>query len=357
MNLWVVFLTGLTTGGLTCLAVQGGLLATAITRQKGILPAGQADSEPRSKKRSQRAQTHQTGIQLSRDGWPVVAFLAAKLLAYTVLGLLLGWLGSAVQITPTVQAIMMIVAGLFLLATALNMLNVHPIFRYFTLQPPRALTRLVRNQAQSEKLFAPALLGLMTVFIPCGTTQGMMILAVSSGSPLWGALILFTFVLGTSPTFFVLGFAATQLRGKVQQAFAALTALLILGLGIYSVDAGLRLVDSPLAPSRAIASLLRPTTTGEVEVVNGAQELTINVTGQGYSPNMFTVESGQPIRLRLVSRETYGCALAFYVPSHNILQVLPATGTTFIELPAQQPGRVDFMCSMGMYRGVIYVRG
>ena len=35
MNLWVIFLTGLTIGGLTCLAVQGGLLASVIAAREG----------------------------------------------------------------------------------------------------------------------------------------------------------------------------------------------------------------------------------------------------------------------------------------------------------------------------------
>jgi len=34
MNLWIIFLTGLTTGGLSCLAVQGGLLTSIIANQK-----------------------------------------------------------------------------------------------------------------------------------------------------------------------------------------------------------------------------------------------------------------------------------------------------------------------------------
>ena len=34
MNLWTVFLTGLFTGGLTCLAVQGGLLASTIAQRE-----------------------------------------------------------------------------------------------------------------------------------------------------------------------------------------------------------------------------------------------------------------------------------------------------------------------------------
>ena len=34
INLWVIFITGLTVGGLTCLAVQGGLLASVIAARE-----------------------------------------------------------------------------------------------------------------------------------------------------------------------------------------------------------------------------------------------------------------------------------------------------------------------------------
>lgn len=34
MNLWTIFLTGLFTGGLTCLAVQGGLLAATLAQRE-----------------------------------------------------------------------------------------------------------------------------------------------------------------------------------------------------------------------------------------------------------------------------------------------------------------------------------
>src|SRR5438094_6748859 len=127
MNLWVIFLTGLTTGGLTCLAVQGGLLASAMTRQITV-PVTTTRHGHKSKAAKNKINATLTSIQLPKDPWPVVYFLAAKLLAYTLLGFLLGALGSALQITPTLQAIMQIVAGVFMLATALNMLNVHPIF-------------------------------------------------------------------------------------------------------------------------------------------------------------------------------------------------------------------------------------
>src|SRR3989344_9612641 len=58
-NLWIIFPTGLIAGGLTCAAVQGGLLATTIAQQKNDDPA--------------RTNTV-----------PVLSFLLAKLFAYTV---------------------------------------------------------------------------------------------------------------------------------------------------------------------------------------------------------------------------------------------------------------------------------
>ncbi|MBI5670080.1 MAG: sulfite exporter TauE/SafE family protein [Chloroflexi bacterium] len=356
MDLWVIFLTGLTTGGLTCLAIQGGLLATAMTAPVAIT----VPSAPKRKSRSRKAKTSQpvTGVQVAQNLWPVVYFLAAKLVAYTLLGFLLGALGSVFQITPTLQGIMQLGVGLFMLATALNMFNVHPIFRYFVIQPPKALTRLVRNQAKSQSVFTPVFLGLMTVLIPCGTTQAMEVLAISTGSPLVGALILFAFVLGTSPTFLVLGFLATRLRGQFQKWFAVATAALILVLGMVSLNAGLNLLGSPLAPERILASVFQP---GEwdaptkAQIVDGVQELTINVSDWGYKPNYSIAESDKPLRLRMVTKDTYSCALAFTIPSMGYYRTLPITGEMVIDLPPQPEGYVFFTCSMGMYSGTIKI--
>ena len=358
MNLWVIFLTGLTTGGLSCLAVQGGLLATAMTRQVTI-PDPTVQKRKKSKKH--KAEKTLTSVQLPKNPWPVMYFLVAKLFIYTVLGFLLGALGSAIELSSAVTATMQILAGLFMLVTALNMLNVHPIFRYFTIQPPKALTRLVRNQAKSQEVFTPALLGLMTVFIPCGTTQAMEVLAVSSANAILGALIMFAFVLGTSPTFFVLGFLASQVRGKFQQVFAVAAAALIIVLGVVSIDGGLKVLDSPLTPSRVIAALLNGGSDAPsgapvaAQVVGGVQELTIGVYPTSYTPNYLSAKSGQPIRLHLVTKGGYGCTHSFTIPSLSIREFLPNSGEKVIDIPAQRPGYVRFTCSMGMYSGIISI--
>jgi sulfite exporter TauE/SafE len=355
MDFWVIFITGLTTGGLTCLAIQGGLLATAISPQV-VVPQQHLGKHAKKKQKK----TTVIGVQTPKNIWPVVYFLGAKLLVYTVLGFLLGTLGAAFHITRETQAVMHVAVGLFMLATALNMLNVHPIFRYFVIQPPKALTRLVRNRAKSQDVFAPVMLGFMTVLIPCGTTQAMEVLAISSGSPVLGALIMFVFVLGTSPTFLVLGFLATQIRGKFQPIFAVTTALLILFLGMVSLNSGLILLDSPLAPERVIASVFSSTggysAPVTAEIVDGVQELTIWADGRGYTPNNWKVASDTPIRLRMVTENSFSCSRAFTIPSLGVERILPDTGVTVIDLLPQAAGkRIYFTCSMGMYGGIINV--
>lgn len=362
MNLWVIFLTGLTTGGLSCLAVQGGLLATALTRRRAAR-AERPHRPARTRRTPGKRAAAAAGVEFAREPWPIAYFLGAKLAAYTLLGALLGALGSAIQLSPPVQAVMQIAAGLFMLATALNMLDIHPIFRYAAIQPPKALARLVRDQSKSASIFAPALLGLMTIFIPCGVTQAMEVLAITSAAPLLGALIMFAFVLGTSPTFFVLGFLATRVRGRFQHAFMVAAAVLVVFLGIVSVDGGLNLLGSPLAPSRILAAVLPPGETAapapgsrpQGRMVAGAQEFTIDALDNGYSPRYLEASSGTPLRLRLETSNSYSCTRVFTIPSLGIRRVLPETGEVVIELPAQPSGPLFFTCGMGMYSGIIQI--
>jgi len=354
----LIFLTGLTTGGLSCLAVQGGLLATAIGTTAGsaaVVPTVKAGKHRKTKQQPQPKPALKIDPQ---QAWPVVYFLVAKLIAYTILGALLGALGSIVQITTTAQAVMQILVALYMLVTALNLLDVHPIFRYFVIQPPKSLTRLVRKSAKSESAFAPAMLGLLTILIPCGTTQAMEVLAVSSGSALVGAVIMFLFVLGTSPTFFVLGFVATQLRGPAGRWFTRGAVVLILILAFVSLNGGLTALGSPLAPGRIFASLF-PGTYGipvTAQVVDGKQEITMEASSKGYTPNYFIAQSGQPIRLKLITQDTLSCSRLFTIPSLGIEKELPLTGETVIDLPSMEVGEIYFSCNMGMYSGLIRVQ-
>ena len=341
MNLVTIFITGLFTGGLTCLAVQGGLLAATLAQREE-----------------------------DRHTLPIVSFLVAKLFAYTLLGFLLGWFGSLFEFSLPIKTAIQFLVALFMIGTALNLLEVHPIFRYFVIQPPKFLTRLVRNQMsrpkadqplaeKSKSLFAPILLGAFTVFIPCGTTQAMMALAVASGNPVLGATILFVFVLGTSPLFFTLGYFATKLGSVLHRQTIRFAAATIILLAIYNLEGTLALTGSPYTLAnlwKDISCTALTFCTQKVVAGISTHEATITIGQSGYTPNEFVFGAGQPVTLRLVNTGGGGCTQAFTIPKLGIQKVVrPGTSTTIQFTTPNKPQDLAFMCSMGMFRGVFHI--
>ncbi len=348
MDLITIFLTGLFAGALSCLAVQGGLLATTIAQRHEL---------------KLQDQTKQSGNAL-----PILCFLIAKLIAHTILGLLLGWLGSAFQLSLTANIILQVAVGIFMLGTAFNLLQVHPIFRYFIIQPPRFLTRLVRKESKSKSVFAPALLGAFTVFIPCGATQAMMALAIASGNPLSGAAILFAFVLGTSPLFFLLGYLATRVGEGMQQKFTKVAAFALILLAMLNLNNAVALTGSKVtfesiskgfyctvSYCESSATVANAATPDNVKI-RATNEATIEFTETAYSPNVINVKAGENIKLNLVNKAGAGCVQAFTIPELSIQKVVRIGSSETINFTApSEPTQIAFMCSMGMYRGTINV--
>ncbi|MEK7518044.1 MAG: sulfite exporter TauE/SafE family protein [Patescibacteria group bacterium] len=338
MNLWVVFVTGLTVGGLTCLAVQGGLLASVIAAKEG--------------------EEIDKGINRRNTIFPTLSFLLAKLVAYVILGFILGAFGDAIGISQETQIAMQFVAGLYMVAVALNLLNVHPIFRYVVIQPPKFFARRIWNQSKSKDLFAPAFLGTMTVFIPCGTTLAMEALAISSANAFIGATIMGVFILGTMPLFFGVGWITSTLGDNFRARFLKIAAVAVLYLGITSLNGALVAGGSPIT-LQSVAEDISITFKGSNATSNNnvpiTQNVEITVTSSGYSPNYFKVKKGSPVTIQLTSKDAYSCASAFLIPSLGISKNLQPNETESVRFTPQNSGKIAFSCSMGMYSGIIEV--
>lgn len=335
MNLWIIFLTGLTVGGLTCLAIQGGLLAS-------VIAAGE-DEEI------------EQGINKKSTLIPTLAFLSAKFAAYTILGFLLGAFGGAIGISQSAQIVMQLVAGLYMIAIAMNLLEVHPLFRYAVIQPPRFLTKKVWHQSKSKQVFAPALLGAMTIFIPCGTTLAMEALAISSAHPVWGAAIMATFVLGTAPLFFGIGFITAKLGDNYRNKFLKVAAIAIIYLGLTSVNGALVAAGFPIHAQSILEGVQNTQKGVSSSDVVTSQAIEIFVTAGGYSPNYVRVKKGGPVHVRVIGKEVYSCASAFRVPSLGISKNLKANETYEFTFTPGKAGKIRFSCSMGMFTGIIEV--
>ena len=323
-TIWLAFLTGLTSGGISCIAVQGGLLTSAISNTENA--------------------KNNKGL--------VLTFLISKTLTYTFLGFLLGYIGAFLVLTPKVSAVFQIFIGLFLLATAGRILDLHPIFRYFVIQPPKFIYKLAKNNTNAGTLFAPILLGALTVLMPCGVTQAMMVVALGTANPVQSALIMLAFVLGTSPVFFALGISVSKLIKY--KAFNFISAGVIAIFAIISLNGAMGLLGSAHTLQnywKAITGNIANTQIKSAAVVSGFQEATIIVKNNGYTSDVTTLKVDVPVRLKIITDNVYSCSRSFTVPGLNISKVLPATGEEIIEFTPTKTGRLAYSCSMGMYTG------
>ena len=350
-QLVVAFITGVTTGGLSCLAVQGGLLASSLAHQIEQDYVEQV-AQGKGRKKAKAIEPVRTNSAL-----PIFLFLVAKIVAYTLLGALLGLVGSYLTLSPMTRAILMIAIGVFMIGNALRMFNVHPIFRYFSIEPPKFITRYIRRTAKGTDTFTPLFLGALTVFIPCGVTQAMMATALGTGSVAMGAALMFAFTLGTSPVFFIVAYLTTELGARLEKLFMRFVAVVVLILGLVTVNGGLNVLGSPLSAQNLTRNLFPSNNPGSAPVAQAPSangDVVLYVRNDGYFPQTVSAPAGRDFTLSLVTNKTYSCARDFLIPDLNYYELLPDTGSVEVNIPAQKKGStLYFTCSMGMYTGRI----
>jgi len=164
-----------------------------------------------------------------------ILFHIGRLVSFAVLGGILGLIGSAIGVNFTLTAILGIFASLVMIFLGFNLVGIfaknkitlHPgFFNFF--------------KKIEHKTFTPLIIGFATFFLPCGFTQSMQVAAISSGSFISGFFIMFAFALGTLPMLVIFSFgSASFAHGKYATLFFKSAGIVVIGLGIFSLLAGL----------------------------------------------------------------------------------------------------------------------
>lgn len=89
-------------------------------------------------------------------------------------------------------------------------------------------------------------------------------------------------------------------------------------------------------------------TADNVTVVDGKQIITIDAKG-GYLPVKSTAKAGMPTVIRFDTNGTFDCSASVRIPSMDITEILPQTGTTDVDIGVQQVATLQGTCGMGMY--------
>ncbi len=88
------------------------------------------------------------------------------------------------------------------------------------------------------------------------------------------------------------------------------------------------------------------------EIRDGVQYVTIYAKG-GYSPKVSIAQANIPTKLIVKTNGTYDCSSALVIRSIGYQKMLSQTGEEVIDLGTPQVGKIQGLCSMGMYSFVV----
>lgn len=280
---------------------------------------------------------------------PSLLYNLGRVISYTVIGGIVGAVGSVFSFSSMLKGIVQIIAGVFMVIMGLNMLHIFPWLRSLNPRMPKLFAKIIYTSSTSK---SPFYIGVLNGFMPCGPLQAMQIYALSTGSPLKGAFSMFLFSLGTFPLMFTFGALSSFLSKKFASKMMTASAVLVVFLGVLMFNYGLGLWGFQL-PS------FRVNTTSEgtknMAVLEGnVQVITTGLSSGSYEP--IVVQKGIPVRwiIKAEKGDLNGCNNSIIIPKLGIRKNLEL-GDNLIEFTAQESGTITFSCWMGMIRSKITV--
>ena len=297
---------------------------------------------------------------------PSFLYNAGRVISYTVVGGIVGALGSVISFSGYAKGIIALIAGVFMVIMGLNMLNLFPWLKKFSPRMPK----FFGNKIHNKNSYGPFVVGLLNGLMPCGPLQAMQIYALGTGSALAGATSMLVFSLGTVPLMFGLGALSSLLKGKSTQRILKVGAVLVIVLGVSMFNNGMALSGIQLnlaALSPKGNTKVQANTTNEQQsntkvaqnyvnpaTVNGAVQEITTTLGRSYTP--ITVQKGIPVKWTIQAEKANinGCNNQMLIPKFNITEKLQP-GDNVIEFTPTESGTIPYSCWMGMIRSSITV--
>src|SRR3989344_2670938 len=328
MSYGFIFLIGIVAAFSTCMAVSGGLLLAVSTKYNELNP----------------------NLNNKQKFRPHIYFNIGRIISYTLLGGLLGALGSIFKISTNITGIITIVASFVMIVLGFQLLNIFPWFNKFKIKMPKFIAHKIHDASTSNSKFASFFLGACTFFLPCGFTQALQFYVLSKGSFLVGSLTMLSFSLGTLPALISVGAISSFSTSNFKKYFTKFVAVLVIFFGFITISSGLTLIN--LSSNINFDSLIPSASAGATDlsgnIIDGKQVINMKVDGYNYSPSKFNILKGMPVEWRIDAKNAQGCAQIITAPKFGITKQLSKNDINIIKFTPQQTGSVKFTCTMGM---------
>lgn len=331
LPLFLVF--GLLAGFSSCAALVGGIVLSV--SKQWVSRYGNTDSTL-------------TKLQ------PHFLFNTGRVLGFILFGAILGYVGTFFKLSPLFTASLIVLISIVMVVLGLQMLGIRSLAQ-FQIRLPKSLTVGLADESNFKGRLAPFFMGALTFFLPCGFTITAQTLALASGNPISGALIMGGFALGTIPGLLAVGYSSVKLHSNPNTSakFSSIAGYLVLFLALYNINNQLTVLGLPnvsflfatTAATQVAAADLPP-------IVNGKQVIKMQASANGFTPNNFKIRAGVPVSWQITATANAGCASSIVANGilPDRLDLAPNVPVTK-EFIASNTGNYRFSCGMGMYTG------
>lgn len=256
-----------------------------------------------------------------------------RVISYTALGGIVGFLGSILQINERVTGAFQILAGIVMILMALQMLG---------------LLKSKKIQLFQTKIISknPFIIGLFNGFMPCGPLQSMQVYALSTGSAIGGAFSMFLFSLGTVPLMLFSGILFHLGKGKWKAYLNQFASLCILFFSFAMVSRGFTSYGISFFSSRE--SYLKS------EIIDGVQIVEFDLSYNHYEDILLKKDIPTKIIIHVEKKYLTGCNNELLIREFGITKKLEV-GENIIEFTPTLSGTYTYTCWMNMIKNKIKV--
>lgn len=341
--------TGLTVG--SALVVLGlgvaASLSTCMALVGGLVLSLSASVKASSNRRADAASRH-------------IAFNVGRVIGFGALGAVAGMAGSAFALQGLPLAIAMVIVAGATAILGIRLTDASPRIAGWQVTLPSSWARWAKRSPGTSEAAGPhararlasqlraAGLGAATFFLPCGFTQVVQLLALSSGSAVTGGVMMALFAVGTAPGLLAVGMAGASARGASARRPLRVVGVVVIAFAVVTGLGGLTGAGL-LSLTTDVAATER---TDNVVDVNGRQVVTTEIGLQGYFPADAVVYVNEPVTW-VLDPVGVGCASLVDADSMGLGRLNAISDKVVSEITLTEAKTYEFHCAMGMYSGSI----
>jgi sulfite exporter TauE/SafE len=171
-----------------------------------------------------------------------------RITTYVLLGMMFGFLGGVAMFNNLANGTLLIVAGVFMVFAGLSLLGK---IKFLTIiEHSLSSTNWYRRNFQellgNDSIFSFYMLGMLNGLLPCGLVYFFAVTAASTGSALYGGIVMLIFGLSTIPALFSLGFFVGLYKNtNMRNSMIKIASITVLLFGLYTIYQGYEYIKYP----------------------------------------------------------------------------------------------------------------